>query len=93
MPERPVNGMTRTTAPQSSPSLPSLTVYQTTRCPTCDGVKLKRVVFCRRCWSRLPLHFRRGIYATRYKPIAHARAISVAASHLLYAVPEPELFD
>ena len=41
----------------------------------------------------LPREFRRRLFATRYKPIKHAFAVSAAVAQIKYGEPEPTLFD
>lgn len=64
-----------------------------TRCPACGNPKDRKRFLCVACWRILPRDFRRRLFATRFKPQAHAKAISDAVAQILYGEPEPSLFD
>ncbi len=52
------------------------------KCPACPREKERVGAFvCHACWRLLPSELRRSLFATRYKPLAFARALSVVVAH------------
>ncbi len=78
---------------QAVASQQSASVCSRLRCRACGGPKEAWRFFCRACWVLLPRDFRRRLFATRYKPVKHAWAISTAIAQIKYGEPEPTLFS
>lgn len=90
----------RTTVSQQSPAPVSLNgasgseVPATlTVCGACGGRKDRKLFFCLACWRILPRDFRRRLFATRFKPVAHAKVLGDAIAQIKYGEPERTLFD
>ena len=65
-------------------------------CPACVKLKRPTAFFCIGCWALLPRAHRYRVLATRWKPVAHARAMSVAIAQIRYGgsqSPLPHLLE
>ncbi len=65
-------------------------------CPACAQLKRRGAFLCVGCWDLLPREHRYRVLATRWKPVAHARAMSLAVAEIRYGgvqSPLPHLLE
>lgn len=65
-------------------------------CPACAKLKRPTAFFCIACWALLPRAQRYRVLATAWKPVAHARAMSLAIGIIKYGntqSPLPDLLE